>query len=69
MTRLDIEIDKRLDERFRNQVFKRFGLKRGNISTAVSEALTLWLKYDGRTLPKTTSTPKNKAPELITPAS
>jgi hypothetical protein len=60
MTRLDVEIDKRLDERFRSAVAKRLGMRRGNLSIAVSEALRVWI-----VTPTTTAMPKVKAPELV----
>jgi hypothetical protein len=70
MTRLDVDIDPKLDSRFRSQVFKRLGMKRGNLSKSVEDALRLWLRYDGRNgLPTTTPTPRTKqAPELIVSA-
>jgi hypothetical protein len=69
MTRLDVEIDPKLDSRFRSQVFRRLGMKRGNLSKSVEDALRLWLRYDGRELPTTTTTPKTKqAPVLVVSA-
>ncbi|MGC2574265.1 MAG: hypothetical protein WA364_22345 [Candidatus Nitrosopolaris sp.] len=71
MTRLDVEIDPKLDSRFRSQVFKRLGMKRGNLSKSVEDALKLWLRYDGRReLSTHTPTPKAKqpTPELIASA-
>ena len=67
MTRLDVDIDPKLDSRFRSQVFRRLGMKRGNLSKSVEDALRLWLKHDGRNeLPTPVPTPRTKqAPELI----
>jgi hypothetical protein len=33
-----------LENNFRNTVFKKFGLKKGNITKATEEALTEWIK-------------------------
>jgi len=33
-----------LDKRFRAEVFKRYGMHKGDISRAVCEAIELWLK-------------------------
>jgi hypothetical protein len=47
MPRLITEITDDLDGRFRKEVGKRFGAKKGNLQEAVIEALELWLKQKG----------------------
>lgn len=43
MPRLNIEITDDLDDRFRKEVGKKFGAKRGSLQQAVAEALELWI--------------------------
>ena len=45
--RIDIYLDEDLEKRFKEQVFKRKGMKKGNISEAVQEAVLLWIKQWG----------------------
>ena len=33
-----------LEEKFRNKVFKKYGMKKGNITIAIQEALEEWIK-------------------------
>ena len=42
--RIDVYLDEELEKKFKEQVFKRKGMKKGNISEAVQEALLLWIK-------------------------
>jgi hypothetical protein len=42
--RIDIYLDEDIEKRFKEQVFKRKGMKKGNISEAVQEAILLWVK-------------------------
>jgi hypothetical protein len=44
MARLDMTVDNNLDKRFRAAVYKKYGMKKGSIKTAVEEAILLWLK-------------------------
>ncbi|MFZ0223680.1 MAG: hypothetical protein WAM42_18505 [Candidatus Nitrosopolaris sp.] len=44
MSRLDTIIDERIDKRFREAVFRMYGLPKWNIKRALEEAITLWLK-------------------------
>ena len=43
MGKMNIIIDDKLEERFRKEVYSRTGLKKGDISKAISEALEIWL--------------------------
>jgi hypothetical protein len=42
-TRLNLVLDTALDERFRRAVFEKKGLRKGDISKAVEEALEDWI--------------------------
>jgi len=44
MGRMDITIPNDLEQRFRQEVFKRLGMKRGNITLAVQEAIEQWIE-------------------------
>jgi hypothetical protein len=43
MGKLNINVRKDVDEKFRTEVFRRKGLKKGNIKEAVEEAMILWI--------------------------
>jgi len=43
MGKLNIAVKKDIDDRFRTEVFRRKGLKKGNIKQAVEEAMLLWI--------------------------
>ena len=43
-TRMDVYLPEELEKRFKEQVFKRKGMKKGNISEAIREAVLLWIK-------------------------
>jgi len=42
--RIDVYLDEDLEKRFKEQVFKRKGMKKGNISESIQEAILLWIK-------------------------
>jgi len=42
--RLYLTIDGDLERRFRGEVAKRLGMKKGNLQVAIEEAIKLWLK-------------------------
>jgi hypothetical protein len=65
MVRFDVELNPKLDKQFRLMVMRRKGMKKGNLSESIQEAVKLWLRYDGREVP--TITPKPKV-ELIVSA-
>jgi hypothetical protein len=44
MAKLTVIITEELDKEFRDTVFRKKGLHKGNISEAVFEALHLWIK-------------------------
>jgi hypothetical protein len=43
MGKLNINVRKDIDDKFRNEVFSRKGLKKGNLKEAVEEAMILWI--------------------------
>jgi len=44
MGKINIIIPDKLEKEFREAIFKRFGMKRGNISKAIQEAIKDWIK-------------------------
>ena len=42
--RIDVILPDELEKKFRNKVFKKFGMKRGNITAAISEAIKQWIE-------------------------
>lgn len=44
MGRVDIILPDDLEAQFREEVFKRFGMKRGNLTKAIQEAIRQWMK-------------------------
>ncbi|MCP8307115.1 MAG: hypothetical protein H3Z53_08875 [archaeon] len=42
--RINLTISKDLEKRFREEVFKRYGLHKGDIQRAVEEAIKLWIE-------------------------
>jgi len=41
--KLTVIVDEELDERFREAVFRSKGMKKGNISESIEEAIELWI--------------------------
>jgi Arc/MetJ-type ribon-helix-helix transcriptional regulator len=50
MGRLNIILPEELERQLRNEAQKRFGLKRGNLTDAVKDAIKLWLTIEEETL-------------------
>jgi hypothetical protein len=48
MAHINLVIDDDLDKRFRDEVNKRLGMKKGNIKIAIEEAMEMWI--DRKTL-------------------
>jgi len=44
MGKMNIVLDDELEKRFRKAVFERKGMKKGNISEALQEAIEQWMK-------------------------
>jgi len=45
MGTLKVTIPDDLEKKFREEIFKTKGMKKGNISKAVEEAIKLWIEY------------------------
>lgn len=43
MGKLNIKVKDKVDQKFRATVFKRMGLKKGNLTKAVEQAMILWI--------------------------
>jgi hypothetical protein len=49
MGKMNIVLSDELEEKFRRTVFERKGMKKGNISDALSEAIEHWIEhYEGK---------------------
>jgi hypothetical protein len=44
LARIDVILDDDLEKKFRDEVFKRYGMKRGNLTEAMQEAVRMWLE-------------------------
>jgi len=42
--RINITLPEELEQRFREEVFKRYGMKKGNIAKAFEEAIRKWVE-------------------------
>jgi len=47
MGKITLTLDDDLEKRFREEIFKRLGMKKGNIQVAIEEAIELWVKSKG----------------------
>jgi len=45
MGRIDIILDDDLEKEFREEVFKGYGLRRGNLTQAIEEAIKMWIDF------------------------
>lgn len=46
MARINLVINDELDKQFRNEVYNRLGMKKGNIKTAIEQSMRLWIESD-----------------------
>ena len=44
MGKINLVVSDELEKKFRDAVYKKYGLKRGNLTKATDEALTDWIK-------------------------
>jgi len=44
MGKMNIVLDDKIEDKFRKTVFQRKGMKKGNISQALEEAIEQWIK-------------------------
>jgi hypothetical protein len=49
MGRIVVELDEELDKAFRDEVARRLGMKKGNLKTAIEEAIRIWISQEGST--------------------
>lgn len=45
MGRIDIILPDELEEKFRAEVAKQLGMRRGNLTSAIQEAIELWIQH------------------------
>lgn len=43
MGKMNVVLDDKLEEKFRRAIFETKGMKKGNISEAIEEAIELWI--------------------------
>ena len=46
MGKINVVLDDELEKKFRRAIFERKGMKKGNISEAIEEAIDLWIEQD-----------------------
>ena len=46
MGKMNIDISDELDEQFRKTVFNRFGMRKGNLTIAIEEAIKDWINKE-----------------------
>jgi Arc/MetJ-type ribon-helix-helix transcriptional regulator len=46
MGRIDVILEDDFEKKFRESVFRRYGMKRGNMSEAIKTALELWMAQE-----------------------
>lgn len=49
---LKVELDKKLEGRFREAAMKRYGFKKGAIQKATEEAVSIWIDKEPSIIPK-----------------
>jgi len=42
--RVDIKLPDGLERKFREEIFRRKGMKKGNITESITEAIVLWME-------------------------
>lgn len=43
MGRVDIRLPDNLEKKFRQEIFRRKGMKKGNLTESITEAILLWM--------------------------
>jgi hypothetical protein len=46
MGRLDLNIDDKLEQRFRDTVYRTKGMKKGNLTESLEEAIEAWIEEE-----------------------
>lgn len=54
MAKLSLHIDDKVDTQFRNAVAMNLGMKKGNLTMAIEEAMTYWILQKSRRMKKET---------------
>jgi len=49
MGKLNLKVKDEIDSKFREKVFKRKGMKKGNLTEAIQEAMLMWINADEKT--------------------
>jgi len=44
-TRLNLTVSEELEKKFRDEVYRRYGLRKGDIQRAIEDAIELWIKH------------------------
>ena len=52
MGRLDLNIDDKLEEKFRDMVYRTKGMKKGNLTDSLEEAIDAWIEEEAQKLAK-----------------
>lgn len=52
MGRLDLNISDDLEQKFRDMVYKTKGMKKGNLTLSLEEAVDLWIESEAQKLVK-----------------
>jgi hypothetical protein len=47
--RLDLDVDDELEKKFRAKVYQRKGMKKGNLTESLEEAIVLWMSTEPTT--------------------
>ena len=63
MGKLNVKVKDDVDTKFREEVFKRKGMKKGNITEALEEAMLLWISTED-TQKNAKNTRKIKEPQI-----
>jgi hypothetical protein len=50
MGKIDLIVSDELEREFRDAVYRRYGMKKGNITKSVDEALRDWIKKEPMTI-------------------
>jgi hypothetical protein len=48
MGKLNLDLDDKIDKKFRDAVAKKKGMKKGNLTDAVEEAMLMWMSAPAR---------------------
>lgn len=46
MPKINVKINKEIDNKFREKIFQRKGMKKGNLTEAIEEAMLMWIQAD-----------------------